>query len=700
MSFRSLISNVTGIDPLTRAFTLAGVSLEIFKTKSLQENEVGVTPANSYHLPRQYSAEAAALFDYVEDAFNVSLKREVKIGKFYVDALLTAENKDQKDIIFEFFGCFFHGCPKCYSEQLKKQTSTKSLLAQRHANTLKRISYFTEKLNYSLVIIWGCELAKLLEKESMSHLRQYIQERKKFYKFIKHSGGVDVRKSYKGGRTNCIRFLCETEIDQKNNCRERIAYKDIISLYPHCLRNRVYPLSHPILIDRNIDLKKVDQFFGFMFVKILCPNRCYLPLLHYTVDGKLLFPACRTCAENATLVCNHSRSERALIGTYTTVEIGEALSMGYELMEVYQVLRYKQKSDHLFKDYVDTWIKLKAEASGYPSDCITDAQKAAFVDDFKQHENVELDPSKIENNAGLRFISKSILNSLYGKLAQKPNLCQSELVTSVEAYFDLVDRSDIAIIGEKMLTDNILLVTYQQLEEDDRAVSNNTALALASFCTAYGRIELQKILNSIESQSEGAVLYFDTDSVVYHEKAVTSNEGEVKWIPHVPTSCYLGSLSDEILKISPEAVCFRFIACGPKNYAIQVLVPKDLNEKQIITIVKIKGIKLSYAALLDLTKHRDRELNTTDNLSGKSLKESTFNQMHLCSQSLIDSGGKKILEFPVRQMQIRPDGNLQIFTNLIQKNFRVCASKRALVDGKNLTLPFGYYYNNSSLQIK
>ena len=68
------------------------------------------------------------------------------------------------------------------------------------------------------------------------------------------------------------------------------------------------------------------------------------------------------------------------------------------------------------KDYVNTFLKIKQEASGYPKDCVTEEQKQAYIEDYYDHEGIHLDPEKINYNPGLRSLAKLMLNSFWGIL--------------------------------------------------------------------------------------------------------------------------------------------------------------------------------------------------------------------------------------------------------------------------------------------
>jgi hypothetical protein len=61
----------------------------------------------------------------------------------------------------------------------------------------------------------------------------------------------------------------------------------------------------------------------------------------------------------------------------------------------------------LFSGYVDTWLQLKAEASGWPAGCETEAQKQAYLDEWEQREGIRLRREHIQYNSGLRAIAVS-----------------------------------------------------------------------------------------------------------------------------------------------------------------------------------------------------------------------------------------------------------------------------------------------------
>lgn len=68
---------------------------------------------------------------------------------------------------------------------------------------------------------------------------------------------------------------------------------------------------------------------------------------------------------------------------------------------------YAQWDDGLFRQYVNTFVALKQQASGWPSGCESPEQQQAYLDEFERLEGVKLNPDLIEKNPGLRMIAVS-----------------------------------------------------------------------------------------------------------------------------------------------------------------------------------------------------------------------------------------------------------------------------------------------------
>ena len=212
-------------------------------------------------------------------------------------------------------------------------------------------------------------------------------------------------------------------------------YVDFTSLYPWCNKTTYNVVGHPEIITENFD--DISTYFGLIKCTVLPPRGLLHPVLPYRTKDKLMFPLCKTCADTLNQnPCTHTNQERAILDTWCHVELAKAIEKGYEVLKILEVWHWDQTSDKLFKDYVDTFLKIKQEASGYPKDCVTDEQKQRYIDEYYEHEGIRLDPNKIEYNPGLRSLAKLALNSLWGRLFLL-------FVTVIPSLAQLVERGTV-----------------------------------------------------------------------------------------------------------------------------------------------------------------------------------------------------------------------------------------------------------------
>jgi len=221
------------------------------------------------------------------------------------------------------------------------------------------------------------------------------------------------------------------------------------SLYPWCNKYGKYPIGHPEVITENF--ANLDQYYGLIKCKIVPPPKLYIPLLPYHTGGKLLFALCRTCAENLQQTpCEHTRDERALTGTWCTIEVVKALELGYEIDEYFEIWHYPETSQYnkatgeqgLFSEYINLFLKLKQEASGKPAWITCEADVDTYINNYfieegKLHKislvkllfvmcsfqyflinminfaGIFMDKESIEKNPGLRSLAKLMLNSMW-----------------------------------------------------------------------------------------------------------------------------------------------------------------------------------------------------------------------------------------------------------------------------------------------
>lgn len=166
----------------------------------------------------------------------------------------------------------------------------------------------------------------------------------------------------------------------------------------------------------------VKDVFGLLKVCVLAPKKLFLPVLPYHLDGKNMFFLCLACAtEQNQHTCTHSVKQRAFKGTYVSTELQIALQKGYKVLKVYDVLHFPKKAQYnketkeggIWTPFVNYFLRLKQQASGFPAGCKTQEDKQEYIKSYREREGIQLNESEIEYNETRRTVSKLFLNSCW-----------------------------------------------------------------------------------------------------------------------------------------------------------------------------------------------------------------------------------------------------------------------------------------------
>ena len=642
MKFRNEFIKITGIDPITRCFTLASVGLEVFRTKFLQNNQLAKSPNNNYSDSfSKNSIKGNSWLDYLKKYYNIEFKREYKLFQYYIDGF-DAKNRTA----YEFLGCKWHG-HDCLKESDKDKF-----------NDWLRKKEYLENKGFKVNFIWECEYNILKRDEKFKY---YLREREKYYAFMNKDGWLDIRNSFFGGRTDNERYYYEAKPN------EQIRIVDFCSQYPFVLKNCYFPIGIPISIKQNFDFS-LKSYFGFIKCKIIPPQNLRIPILptkiiqmerigekENKIGEKLIFPLCKNCAAYKIKECKCK--DRSLVGTWTTIEVQKAIDFGYELKEIYEVLHYdsKNRSKDLFKEYINMWLKIKQEASGWPSWCQNENDKQKYIEDYEKIENIKLDYDKIIKNDALRYIAKIMLNSFWGKLAQKPNQTKQEFYNSYHQYFNLLNDESKEIESEMMLNDTTLLAIWKFKDNESDAYTNFN-IAVASYVTAWARLKLFEKLIERDTIRPHSILYYDTDSIYFIEKECD---------PKIEIGSFLGDLTDEVTdKYGEGAKCIKFVSLGAKNYAYVI----EKSNGEIKTEYKCKGISLTSKA---------HEIINFENIVKQAIKR----QSEESSAPLL-----------VPQLRFKINKYHEIYSEYFDKIYRATGDKRNVLLKNNVyvTVPWGY----------
>lgn len=502
-----------------------------------------------------------------------------------------------------------------------------------HARHSERIKYIKNTMpDYKLIEMWESDWTKLTTNDTS------------IINFLKETEIVEnlnVRDSLYGGRTQAFKLY------HKCTEEEKIRYIDYTSLYPYIQKYGKFPVGHPNVITENFDYS-VDKYFGIMKIKILPPRNLIIPALPTRINGKLIFTSCKSCSIQKLKQCDHeNEDERAIEGTYVSLEVYTAVNMGYKILKIYEVWDYPERSQHdsvnksggLFTDYQNNAMKKKVESSGWPEKVNTESEKKAYIDEFYAVEGIKLEEKNIIKNGGRRQIAKLMANNQWGYLGMNTNKPQFKIINHLDEWLDIINDDKVLVNNISFVNDNLMYVYFTDLE-DHHIGGLKTNVVLASFVTAQARIKLFEELNRLGYR----VLYCDTDSILYSTKP-----GEYE--PKLGTN--LGEFTNEI---DPEdGTCIKeFVSAGKKNYGFMT----DTG----VTHLTVKGFTFNYLTSLKLTFDSIKEV-------------------------VLDKQGYKII---CEQLLFSRNKKLQtIQTGVQQKQYGFVYDTRSLFDNFT-TLPFGY----------
>ena len=234
---------------------------------------------------------------------------------------------EQTKTFYEFQGCSYHGCINCFpNHTMRHPINLNKTMRDVRRETRTRIQQLSQ-LGHRVKEMWECK---------WNHMIQADPQLKQFIYTLNIATPLNPREAFFGGRTNAIKFHHKV---QEN---EKIHYSNMILLYPCANLEYDYPIGHPEFIDQP-KTTDISRYYGLVKCKILPPYELYHPVLPHRYDSKLLFPLCRTCAEQGmkeTLLersetCTHSQKERTLTGTWTTLELQKAIQKGYVIITKY-----------------------------------------------------------------------------------------------------------------------------------------------------------------------------------------------------------------------------------------------------------------------------------------------------------------------------------------------------------------------------
>jgi len=126
-------------------------------------------------------------------------------GKINVCGAKVEGFNPETNTVYQYHGCFWHGCPKCYNEETINNVNHESM-GDLYQKTMERCKQIIGA-GYTLIEMWECQWVKTKKCKNRNNIVEPLNPRDAWY----------------GGRTNASKLKVENKI---------LRYIEVCSLYP------------------------------------------------------------------------------------------------------------------------------------------------------------------------------------------------------------------------------------------------------------------------------------------------------------------------------------------------------------------------------------------------------------------------------------------------------------------------------------
>ena len=207
-----------GIDPFINSLTMPSTChiencIDVYRKLFMPENSIALIPDFGYQNHESTSVKAILWLKYISKKFNITIQHSRNGGEKKIENYKLDGWHEQSQSAYEFHGCVFHGCPKCYNETTFNARKNEPMKLT-YMNHLKRINFIRERVR-NLIEIWECDYNNMVKNDVL--MNSIVKEENDLRL------PLNPRDALSGGRTETISLYHEGVID----------YIDFTSLYPY-----------------------------------------------------------------------------------------------------------------------------------------------------------------------------------------------------------------------------------------------------------------------------------------------------------------------------------------------------------------------------------------------------------------------------------------------------------------------------------
>uniref|UniRef100_A0A914V5X4 DNA-directed DNA polymerase n=1 Tax=Plectus sambesii TaxID=2011161 RepID=A0A914V5X4_9BILA len=248
MKFRDDFIEQTAVDPLLYPVTLPSACSRVYRQNDMPEDTIAIIPEGGYRKGEKQSIIALKWLRWMAEKEDYRIQDKLHGGEkridgtpYRVDGYVDRSSQNLRPLVFEFHGCAWHGCSKCYSNRDTVLPNRLTAFEAYEKTVSRRMEIV---LMADVEEKWECELKDELKKD---------QKMKEFFTSCEIQDSLNPRDAFCGGRTNA------TKLYQKPAEGETIKYFDVCSLYPYTNKYQPHPVGVPKIITE--DFEKISSSY-------------------------------------------------------------------------------------------------------------------------------------------------------------------------------------------------------------------------------------------------------------------------------------------------------------------------------------------------------------------------------------------------------------------------------------------------------
>jgi hypothetical protein len=179
----------------------------------------------------------------------------------------------------------------------------------------------------------------------------------------------------------------------------------------------------------------------------------------------------------------------------------------------YNVTRYDPETQKVgvFAGYIDTFLKLKSEASGYPAWVGTPSDEGRYIESFWKGEWLRLYKERIKTNAAKRGLAKLCLNSIWGKPTKRNDRTRTKIIIDPHELYRFLATPGVEVTNLAFASDDVVCLSWKMSAEENVPYLRHTNEIIGAYVTAGARIHLYRFLDRLQENA----IFCDTDSVIF-----------------------------------------------------------------------------------------------------------------------------------------------------------------------------------------